>query len=220
MKIDSSKVNLVEKDIEDWLYENPDALTSRYHDHPITKWIGRQYALPSGIADLIGIRDNGMLVVVEVKNVAINKAAVLQVCRYQHDLKYIVGQRMDYLHVTDGNEPIIEMILVGPTIDDQTFTEAQAVNVQVFRFDVSLSLYVGCLDWDRNYRDRLHDQQVKIAARPEWNIYGLTITEDIEQHLGNGYVGSSDHFNEIAGIAREYTSAQISDADQDEDSDI
>lgn len=170
MKIDSSKVNLVEKDIEDWLYENPDVLTDRYSDDPITKWIGRQYALPSGIADLIGVRDDGLLVVVEVKNVPISKAAVLQVCRYQNDLKYIVGQRMDYPHLTAGNEPIIGMFLVGPTIDDQTFTEAQAVNVQVFQFDVSLSLHVGCLAWDHNYRNDLHEQQAKIAARPEWSI--------------------------------------------------
>lgn len=127
MKIDISKVNLLEKDIEDWLYAHPGVVSRRYENDAIDKWIGRQYNLPSGVADLIGVRGSGRLVVIEVKNVAINKAAILQVCRYADDLKYIVSHRANYPYVAAGGEPQIEMVVVGPSIDSQTFTEAQAV---------------------------------------------------------------------------------------------
>lgn len=179
MKVDISRVNLLERDIEDWLYENPGILDAIHGTNPIEQWIGRQYQLPSGIADLIGVRQDGKLVVVEVKNVAINKAAVLQVCRYTEDLKYIVSERMDYPHKANDNEPWIEMILVGPSIDDQTFTEAQAVGVRVFQFSAQLSLDISSLRYSSLHRNKMRAQRESIAAKPEWAIYG----ETIEQHI-------------------------------------
>lgn len=192
MKVDISRVNFLEKDIEEWLYENPDKLTDGdsclYWDteNPMAKWIGRQYQLPSGIADLIGVRENGLLVVVEVKNVPINKAAVLQVCRYADDLKYIVSYRMDYPHKASDGEPQIQMILVGPSIDDQTFIEAQSIGIRILQFSVELNLNMAGLNLTREYREKVDEQHISIAARPEWEMYGLTIDEDIEQRLGKG----------------------------------
>lgn len=183
MKIDISRVNLLERDIEDWLHENPSVLYQYCKDNPITGWIGRQYQLPSGIADLIGVRQDSKLVVIEVKNVAINKAAVLQVCRYADDLKCIVLQRTDYPHMRDWSEPVIEMIVVGPSIDPQTFTEAQAVGVRIFQFSAQLTLDISGTNWTHEYRDSRDEQHGSIAAKPEWAIYGLTIAEDIEQHV-------------------------------------
>lgn len=183
MKIDISRVNLLEKDIEDWLYANPLALNPTYVDNPIVNWLGRQYQLPSGIADLIGVRQDKMLVVVEIKNVPINKAAVLQVCRYTSDLKRIVSSRMEYPHFRDNHEPVIEMVLVGPSVDDQTFTEARAVNVDVFTFTANLTLTIGELAWNREHYTRLNEQHEQISARPEWGIFGLTTQEDYEQYL-------------------------------------
>lgn len=182
MNIDISRLNLLEKDIEDWLYENPGAIRAKYDGGPITKWIGRQYQLPSGVADLIGIRESNMLIVVEVKNVPINKAAILQVCRYQDDLKHIIDNRMNYPHRQDWHEPQIEMILVGPSIDGQTFTEARAVGVQVFEFSVSLDIDVNPLNWTKAHHEAVEDQRSAISTRPEWDIFGLTISQDIEQH--------------------------------------
>jgi hypothetical protein len=182
MKIDASKANLLEKDIEDWLFENPGALGWKYSTSPIVKWIGRQYALPSGIADLIGVRENGMLVVVEIKNVAINKAAVLQVCRYQNDLKHIVSERVGYPHTTDNSEPIIEMLLVGPSIDTQTFMEAQAVNVNFYQFSVELSLDISSMSWNSEHYNNIREQYTQIASKPEWEIYGATNGQDYEQY--------------------------------------
>lgn len=182
MKMDINRVNLLERDIEDWLYENPTILNVTWRKNPIVRWIGRQYTLPSGIADLIGVCENGMLVVVEVKNVAINKAAVLQVCRYADDLKYIVSGRSGYPHIRpDNNEPFIQMVLVGPGIDDQTFTEARAVGVRVFQFSATLHLDVSSLTWTSEHFGSVRAQQELIAARPEWDMYGLTIGESLDQ---------------------------------------
>lgn len=181
MKIDISRVNLIEKDIEDWLYENPDALYGTFGVGAIENWIGRQYQLPSGIADLVGVRQDRMLVVIEVKNVPINKAAVLQVCRYAEDLKHIVAWRMEYPHKRDDDEPVIEMILVGPSIDDQTFNEATALGIRVFSFSVQLDLDLSRVRWTQEHREKVTDQQISIAARPEWIIYGLTLEENLER---------------------------------------
>lgn len=220
MKIDISRVNLLEKDIEDWLYENPGALLSRYDDNPIVRWIGRQYTLPSGIADLIGVRQDDRLVVVEVKNVAINKAAVLQVCRYQTDLQYIVSNRMEYPHIRDWNEPVIDMVLVGPSIDGQTFTEAQAVGVQVFSFSASLELDLSSLYWSHDQRDALAQQREEIARRPEWGIYGITIKEDVENFRKQREAAANNElFQVISDLAHEYKAAQDASVDPDDSPD-
>lgn len=197
MKIDISRVNLLEKDIEDWLYENPEVLSDRYDDYPIVRWIGRQYQLPSGIADLIGIREDRRVVVVEIKNVAINKSAVLQVCRYTDDMKYILTQRMDYPHVINYNEPSVEMILVGPSIDDQTFSEALAVGVRVFSFSAQLNLSIGRMQWTSDYRNRVSEQIDQIAAKQEWDIFGLTIREDVERNVFGREIEPNEIYSDI-----------------------
>lgn len=182
MNIDISRVNLLERDIEDWLYENPEALPHWEEDNPIARWIGRQYVLPSGVADLVGLRENSKVVVVEVKNVPVNKAAVLQVCRYQNDLKHVLSARTEYPHIYGYNEPLVDMILIGPSIDDQTFLEAYALGVEVMTFDVSLALNVSRLKWSSAHRDAVSEQQNAIAERHEWDIFGLTVREAVDQH--------------------------------------
>lgn len=203
MKIDISRVNLLEKDIEDWLYENPSALPYWLGENPITQWIGRQYALPSGIADLIGLRENHMVVAVEVKNVPINKAAVLQVCRYANDIQHILGARMDYPHVSDAGEPFVEMILIGPSIDDQTFGEARAVGVAVYTFAASVTLDIARMRWSHEYRDAVSAQQSAIAERPEWAIFGLTAREAADRDWNERQRASQTDFA-IEQVTDEY----------------
>lgn len=213
MKIDMSRVNLIEKDIEDWLYENPDALYGSYDIAPIENWIGRQYQLPSGVADLIGMRSDRMLVVIEVKNVPINKAAVLQVCRYAEDLKHIVGWRMGYPYKRDNGEPVIEMVLVGPSIDDQTFDEATALGIRVFRFSVQLDLTVSSVRWTQDHQEKVENRQISIASRPEWEIYGLTIDEYINQIVNQN---DRDEPAELADAELDSATEDATDAYLDE----
>jgi len=184
MNIDISRVNLLEKDIEDWLFENPDKVPCSWGDRTVERWIGRQYQLPSGIADLIGIRDDGMVVIVEVKNVSINKAAVLQVCRYADDIKHVLGNRMSYPHRRDFEEPTVEMILFGPSIDEQTLIEAQAVGVKAICFSATIQVSPWIPSLRREQKEAISEQQDQIAARPEWNIFGLTVTQQVELDMG------------------------------------
>jgi hypothetical protein len=104
---------------------------------------------------------------------------VLQVCRYQNDLKHIVSARMGYPHMRDFSEPLIDMILIGPSIDSQTFGEAQAVGVEVVVFEASVTLEVSRTVWSSEYRKAVSAQQDAIAERPEWDIFGLTVTEQV-----------------------------------------
>lgn len=186
MRIDISRVNLLEKDIEDWLFHNPKDLpheTEYYDETPIVKWIGRQYHLPSGIADLIGVRGNGKLVVVEVKNVAINKAAILQVCRYASDLEYIVGERENYNFRDKQNKPHIDKIVVGVSIDDQTFRESMACDVGTICFSANLNIDLAEMSWTNdaysNYRDAIR----QISKQPDWDVFGIHYSDYISRVL-------------------------------------
>lgn len=178
MRIDISKVNLLEKDIEDWLYENPGALGERFPGWtPIARWIGRQYNLPTGIADLIGVRENGKVAVIEIKNVPINKAAVLQVCRYATDVEDILGDRNGYEFKSKHGSAHVERILVGPSIDSQTFYEAQACGVIVYQFDAHVELTIGELEQSGD-QYRAHMAYIEqISIRDEWAAFGLHYKE-------------------------------------------
>jgi len=180
--LDVSKVNILEKDIEEWLFLNPSFLD--YGWGTIDRWFGRQYQLPSGIADLIGVTERGALVVVEVKNVAIGKAAVLQVCRYASDLQEIASYRMSYPREYPGKEwssPVVRKVLIGPSVDSQTYTEAVACGVFVMTFVPRLTLTVSRLGWSMDYREEREKQFETISWGKEWEGYGLHIQEHSQQ---------------------------------------
>lgn len=173
MNIDISRLNLSEKDIEDWLYANPDALGTGYAGgRVIERWIGRQYSLPSGIADLIGVDEYNYAVVVEVKNVPINKAAVLQVCRYASDVSDIVGVRDGYFKKHSADPFRVKKMLIGPSIDNQTFDEATACDARVVLFGVNLRLSLTDLEINSEQYSRRQQQLNSISLRDEWSIFG------------------------------------------------
>lgn len=190
MDIDINRVNLTERDIEDWIYENRTEIPHNYHGW-ITHWFGRQYQLPSGIADLIGMRTNGVAVVIEVKNVAINKAAITQVCRYAADLRELIANRMDYPIRESDTYPYIEKILIGPSIDSQTFGEAKACGVEVITFIPRLSLCVRRLDWTDEY-EKERESKLEVLARNEvWNMYGELVADAVRARYEHPQIEST-----------------------------
>lgn len=170
MNIDISRLNLTEKDIEDWLYENPSNVTTVWGC--VTEWVGRQYHLPSGIADLIGVTDCGMVALIEVKNVPINKAALTQICRYAADLLEIFQWRYDYPNPEMRGWSHVTKIVVGPSIDDQTLTEAGALDIDIREFTLSLDIDLNEVSFAPEVRDSLSTEYREIAHRPEWNRFG------------------------------------------------
>lgn len=144
MIISPSKVNLLEKDVEDWLWANPNALAIHEYD-PVIEWTHRQFSLPSGIADLVGMTEHGSVAVVEVKNTPIGPDALAQVARYASDIEW-----MCYLASIQANAPgkipRVKRVVVGRSIDRKTFLEARALDITIFVFDVTLSLSLTEMD--------------------------------------------------------------------------
>lgn len=173
MEIDISKVKLYERDIEDWLYANPHKIVIGPHsDNPIVRWIGRQYALPSGIADLIGVRASGLISVIEVKNVPMNKAAVLQVLRYARDVEDIVRDQHYYRESNNLPYPCVERVLIGPAIDIETWFEARACHVNVLEFSPTVTLQFGHRALTPESAVLWGEQISGIAQRAEWTSLG------------------------------------------------
>lgn len=139
--IDPRKVNLSEKDIEDWLWENPGAVTV-YEYAPVAEWTHRQFKLPSGVADLVGVTDYNHIVVVEVKNTPIGSDALAQVSRYAADIGLISRTALENDGLDRLSGPSIMRIVIGKSIDKATMLEAEALGVIVHVFDVSLTLTV------------------------------------------------------------------------------
>lgn len=158
MNIDPNKVNLLEKDIEDYLWHHPESIeTFNYsinaHAPIILSWLARQFELPSGIADLIGLDTHGHIVVVEVKNVPIKKEAITQVCRYAKD----VEESISFFGESDEWKNVwVRKVLVAPACDGQTFIEAAACGVTVCQFSLNFSVDVCETRWNKEYlRERM-----------------------------------------------------------------
>lgn len=175
--IDPRKVNLAEKDIEDWLWENPKSLR-------VDKWVGRQVRVPSGIIDLLGVRLGKipLPVVVEVKNVEITPQAILQVCRYAYDIDRIAGEirarRGEF-----GIENYIEKILIfkGGVSNDLMYA-ANALGVWLQSFNVDLNINISGT-WHFNNDVRAEDKKmIEDMSRSE--LFGVFDLEEIEAEDG------------------------------------
>lgn len=165
MRIDPSKANILEKDIEDYLYANPSCIETRYSK--VTKWIKRQYPVPSGIIDLLGIAEDGDLVLVEVKNVAIDASALTQISRYAFDIENVIGI---ILLNEEGESPPTHLykVLVGRSVDSRTFVEAEALNIDVITFAVEMHLETTSpLTRTQESRDRTESQYLAMANDPD-----------------------------------------------------
>lgn len=151
MKINPSKVNLSEKDIEDYLWENPNEVKFNYRGDSfhIDHWLARQFRVPSGIIDLFGVLNTGDPAVVEVKNVPIDAKALAQVRRYARDIEFVMSERYH------NGFPDITCIVVGESIDNQALHEAQALNVATITFSVNLSLELGTVRWTEEYLQKI-----------------------------------------------------------------
>lgn len=110
-----------EKDIEDLLYRNPSAINVGVFsdDLLVNEWIARQFTVPSGRIDLLGVYgvNYKLPIVVEIKNTVIDAKAVAQVCRYADDISSILrridSQNDEVLKVVVGRGPIPNDLLLA-----------------------------------------------------------------------------------------------------------
>lgn len=125
-------MNQRERDIESLLYSRPDLLPPLWFSGGgVSRWLARQYSVPSGRIDLLGIAefsDHKSLVVVELKSGVIDSRAVAQVCRYANDLQHILDaicSRVDGL-LTEADSTV-HKVLIGESVDRKTYFEAEGV---------------------------------------------------------------------------------------------
>ena len=123
-------MNQRERDIESLLYSRPDLLPPLWFSGGgVSRWLARQYSVPSGRIDLLGIAefsDHKSLVVVELKSGMIDSRAVAQVCRYANDLQHILDaicSRVDGL-LTEADSTV-HKVLIGESVDRKTYFEAE-----------------------------------------------------------------------------------------------
>ncbi len=129
-----------EKDIEDYLFDNPWIFKFGYGDYPF-KWVARQYSLPSGKLDLLGKTDSEIFFVVEIKNVTPDSSAIAQVCRYATDIEQILYAANPY----DADIKKIIKYIVYPQskwdkIQNNVIFEANAMNVHMVGFSVGINI--------------------------------------------------------------------------------
>lgn len=168
MVIDERKVNLAEADIEQWLWENPEEVQFLYYGtvERVQRWIGRQFDVPSGIIDLMGISTTGFVVVVEVKNTEIQPSALTQVSRYAFDVRNITEWAHHYASC-ERDCPQVVSVVIGKSIDDKTFKEAEALQIKIVTFLVKLTLDTKCgLEYSEEYREYRVNRWAEIAKQP------------------------------------------------------
>jgi RecB family endonuclease NucS len=176
MIVPESKVNLAEKDIEEYLFQNPFAVRVARTEHYVDHWIKRQYQLPSGTLDLLGVTALMDFVVVEVKNVAIDSAAVTQVNRYGYDIWNILVPMIKKKAGDRIYRPNVHRILVGKSIDSKTMREAEAAGVEINVFSVNLKLEVNNYGWSEEFHNARSHQYAQ--ARQD-----TTFVSEVENYI-------------------------------------
>lgn len=203
-EIDPKKVNLFEKDIEDWLFDNPDTLG-------VHKWLGRQYQVPSGIIDLWGISIGGAAIVVEIKNVEIDEAAVLQVCRYAADIEAVIYKRSGCKF-----QPYVNKYVIGKgSVSNSVQYGADAVGVRLFNFEVHLSLVVkGPWSWTREKRntDNSLRETISLSDDFEW-IDQIKTPEEEEDDEPETYAEDNDNQDDLPKVFRDFIDKNVDGED-------
>ena len=194
--IDIKRVNIVEKDIEDWLWANPLSFGHTILRHGTfvdMTWVARQYRLPSGILDLFGIIDYQVTdlhywrrpVLVEVKNQPITSSAITQVCRYAADLEQIIdtaGYADGGGILKEGEGTVWKIIVCPEQITDTLLYEANAVNVSIHTFAPELTLKLrGATVWTQEAAVSRWHQIKTIAEGSEFDVFRQMAAKNLEE---------------------------------------
>jgi len=166
MRIDTNKLNLSEKDLEDYIFDNPNIIEVPFTREKITKWIGRQFRIPSGIIDLIGITENHKIVVIELKNVPFSSSHITQVCRYAADIENA------YFNYGGMHNLIVKKILISPFEPSVEFiTEANAVNVYLLTINIEINFEIsGYWRYSEKYKDEYSKKLEELSKTDEINL--------------------------------------------------
>ena len=158
-----------EKDLEDFLSENPEILG-------IDHWISRQATLPIGRLDLIGATLTGCIVLVELKATSFAFNHIAQLFRYQRALEDIANAN-GYVPV-----PISKMLVVNQcSIDGLSLFDIMASETMLVTYCYRDGMFVFDTwhhkrTWHERYADKCNKETdfTKIYLKyvndnqPEW----------------------------------------------------
>lgn len=158
-----------EKDIEDYLYENPNKI--ELYGNTVQEWVARQYRVPSGVIDLIGYMGQTVLTgpepyempifcVVELKNTMIDSNAIAQVLRYYYDFEEILTKSCERAGRLLYFAPSIYKAIVGNSkhIPNNVIFEANATEIELFNFNASFNLSIdGPFGWEKEDCHRIEE---------------------------------------------------------------
>lgn len=173
------RIPLCEKDIEDYLFDNPGEVSFFTNDGTnlrIARWVGRQISVPSGIADLLGVTEEGAAVVVEVKLGAIDGKAIAQCARYARDLG-IVFERIRGIANGNFDMPVLKLV-IGASIDKWSMFECYATDTCWIEFSPMLTMSFSRTRFTSEFHQSVRDQYSALAgnldlfaAYDEWEFY-------------------------------------------------
>lgn len=174
--IDPSKINLAEKDIEEYLWQHPRIVSSAHWR--VERWLKRQFRVPSGIIDLLGVSSDGNFVVVEIKNTPIDGRAVAQVCRYAHDIYCVI----DTVAAVEPDllDLVCIKVVIGPSLEDVTLAECEACDVEPFCFTVRFHIDIGTVIWSPEH---LHWRDAEYMALSEDDDLVGVMKGYLQQHV-------------------------------------
>lgn len=186
--IDPSNVHILERDIEEFLWKNPESLFDSARNPFVKSWLGRQVALPSGIADLVGVNRVNSLVVVEVKNTPITSEALAQVCRYSYDLENIESHLFDYTET----RPVWKIVVGSGKHENKIQFEADALSIILITFDVRLTLDLsGPYHWSREFGEELKINYEQLSAGDQFQNYKSIRTSKFILDQANEIISNS-----------------------------
>lgn len=189
--IDRKYVNIPERAIEDWLFDNPTSVRT-FDGCFVERWIARQFKVPSGIIDLLGFCDDGSAIVVEVKNESPTSSALTQVKRYASDIANVI------MKIPNHNLLPVKMTVVGADgMSDQLLFEADAMEVAIMSYEVSLELELsGIWTWNDSKQKKIENEYCAIS---ELSLFDEFRHEDdpieryIESSINTDKLDEADH---------------------------
>ncbi len=188
-------MNILERDIESALFANPHLLpvahiTGRTF-YTMSGWLARQYSVPSGRIDLLGLikcdftdpslppyfyNPDGITyhpLIVELKRGKIDAAAVAQVGRYLNDIRQII-EEIELTYGVAPTERAAFPVIVGQSVDYHTLQSAAGFGVTLLGYDMEPFSINGpftpsAAEWkrDRGMVNRLIDDLPFAAWRVE-----------------------------------------------------
>lgn len=151
-------MNILERDIENALFTNPELLPAAYITgmgaYTFMGWLARQYSVPSGRIDLLGLlrydtsgfdflpphlkNIDGPTyhpLIVELKRGKIDAAAVAQVGRYLCDIRDILDE-VEWAYGVAPTGRAMFPVIIGESVDYSTLRSAAGLGVKLLGYSL------------------------------------------------------------------------------------